>query len=114
MDTVDAVKTGIYFFLTLCSSYAIATPPTIALSAMHQQHQLSITNGRMSIGGSSIISASILQHQEGRKSIVQTAHLCLDVTSDNEDNRLTPNNSALHLNDEKNVSSTATISIITA
>lgn len=75
---------------------------------MQQQHQLSITNGRASIGGSSIISGSILHNSEGRKSIVQQAHFCLDVTSDCEDagRRLSPNNSTLHLSDEKNVSST--------
>ncbi|XP_046635504.1 metabotropic glutamate receptor 2-like isoform X2 [Daphnia pulicaria] len=81
------------------SSYALATPPSIALHPLHnnQGSQLTIANGT-EVG--ELFADGHHQQQQRRKSI-QAQHL-LGASSDCEENtmRLTPHNSELHLPDD--------------
>lgn len=80
------------------SSYALATPPSIALHPLHnhQGSQLTIVNG-VEVGE---MLTDVASQQQRRKSI-QAQHL-LGASSDCEDNtmRLSPHNSELHLPDD--------------
>jgi hypothetical protein len=90
------------------SSYALATPPSIALHPLHnnQGSQLTIGNGT-EVG--EMFSVDGHHHQQQRRKSIQAQHL-LGASSDCEEStmRLTPHNSELHLPDD--TISTSTVS----
>lgn len=90
------------------SSYALATPPSIALHPLHnnQGSQLTIGNGT-EVG--EMFSVDGHHQQQQRRKSIQAQHL-LGASSDCEEStmRLTPHNSELHLPDD--TISTSTVS----
>ncbi|XP_045024891.1 metabotropic glutamate receptor 3 isoform X3 [Daphnia magna] len=91
-------RTGVMAQHRSSSSYALATPPSIALHPLHnhQGSQLTIVNG-VEVGE---MLTDVASQQQRRKSI-QAQHL-LGASSDCEDNtmKLSPHNSELHLPDD--------------